>query len=315
MIEIDSAPLGQLKLRAWPLILAGLAVIASAIAWTPMAAAFEYKIGPDDILAISVLDQKDLDQVVTVRPDGRISLPLVGEIGAAGLTVGELAARLTTAYGRTVRGAQVAVSVREIRSRPAYFVGGVVRPGPLHLTQEMTVLEGLAAVGGPASNADLQSAFVQRGQQRILINIQSLLRSGDSAQNLRLQPGDTVVVPRACGSSGAVCVFVLGAVKTPGSVRYVAGMTATMAAAEAGGFTDEAGGFARSAAPRRVRLTVQRDKRIFEIIPWTPPVMKAIGGETVFWDNAHQGSLDRVTNDMTLEPNDTVTVFLRERLF
>ena len=87
---------------------------------------------------ISVWDQKDLDQVVFVRPDGKISLALVGEVDAGGLTVADLAARLTTLYSQTVKGAQVTVSVREIRSRPIYFMGGVGRPGTMQLTQDLT---------------------------------------------------------------------------------------------------------------------------------------------------------------------------------
>ena len=191
----------------------------------------DYRIGPDDVLVITVLDQKDLEQVVTVRPDGKISLSLIGETEAAGLTVAELASRLTTLYGRTVRGAQVTVGVKEVRSRPVYFAGSVVRPGQLQLTQELTVLQGLSAVGGPGPNADLESAFVLRGGQRIPVNLQEILQRGIMAQNIRLQPGDTVVVPTA----GAV--FVQGEVKTPGQVKYSKDMTIMTAISGAGGST------------------------------------------------------------------------------
>jgi polysaccharide export outer membrane protein len=94
------------------------------------AGAGEYRIAPGDVLAVSVWDQKDLDQVVTVRPDGKISLPLVGEVEAGGLTAGDLASRLSTQYSRTVRGAHVIVSLREIHSRPVSFRNIRIIPPP-----------------------------------------------------------------------------------------------------------------------------------------------------------------------------------------
>ena len=194
----------ELAGRAWRRILALLVLVGGLVAWTSMAIAgpLDYRIGTDDVLGISVWNHKDLDQVVSVRPDGKVSLPLVGETEAGGLTVAELASRLTTLYRRTVPGAQVTVSVREIRSRPVFFLGGVVRPGPMQHTEELTILQALLALGGPLPTADLESAFVVRGMTRIPVNIQKL-REGDPAQNLRLQPGDTVVVPTrlVCPSS------------------------------------------------------------------------------------------------------------------
>src|SRR5215510_735455 len=107
--------------------------------WVPQvtrAIESDYRIGTDDLLEITVWDNKDLDQVVFVRPDGKISLPLIGEVRAGGLTVAELTTTLTDLYGQTVKGAHVTVGVKEIRSRPVFFVGGVARPGPLQLTQD-----------------------------------------------------------------------------------------------------------------------------------------------------------------------------------
>jgi polysaccharide export outer membrane protein len=243
----------------------------------------DYRIGVDDVLIISVLDQKDLDQVVTVRPDGKISLSLIGETEASGLTVAELAARLTTLYGRTVRGAQVTVGVREVRSRPVYFAGSVVRPGQLQLTRELTVLQGLSAMGGPGPNADLESAFVLRGGQRIPVNLQEILQRGVMTQNLRLQPGDTVVVPTA-GT-----VFVQGEVKTPGQVKYSKDMTIMAAISGAGGFTP-------LASLSRVR------------------VMRGEGArKEVLRVNVDDIMSDPETKDFLLKPNDIVIV--PQRLF
>jgi polysaccharide biosynthesis/export protein len=271
-------------MRAWRSLISLTVLVAGVAVWLPMAAAqSDYRIGPDDVLIITVLDQKELEQIVTVRPDGKISLPLVGDAEAAGLTVAELSSRLTTLYGRTVRGAQVTVGVKEVRSRPVYFAGGVVRPGQLQLTQELTVLQGLSAVGGPLPTADLESAFVLRGGQRIPVNLQEILQRGAMTQNLRLQPGDTVVVPTA----GAV--FVQGEVKTPGQVKYAKDMTIMMAIAGAGGFTP-------LASPRRVT------------------VMRGEGAKKeVLRVNVNDIMSDPEAKDFLLRPNDIVII--PQRLF
>jgi polysaccharide export outer membrane protein len=262
-----------------------MVLAASLAVWLPAASAAgpDYRIGTDDILAISVWDQKDLDQVVAVRPDGKISLPLVGELEAGGLTVAELASRLTAQYARTVRGAQVTVSVREIRSRPVFFPGNVVRPGTIQLTQDLTVLQALSSVGGPNPTADLESAFVQRGQTRIPVNLLNMLQKGDMSQNLKLQPGDTVVLPNADG------VYVQGEVKAPGQVKYTKGLTVMTAIAAAGGFTP-------LGSPRRV--TVVRGEG---------------AKKEVLRVNVNDIMSDPESRDVLLKPNDVITV--PQRLF
>jgi len=271
-------------MRAWPALVPLLLLVAGVAPWPSRAMAqSDYRIGPDDVLIVTVLDQKELEQVVTVRPDGKISLPLVGDTEAAGLTVAELSSRLTTLYGRTVRGAQVTVGVKEVRSRPVYFAGGVVRPGQLQLTQELTVLQGLSAVGGPTASADLESAFVLRGDKRIPVNLLEVLQRGTMTQNLRLQPGDTVVVPTA----GAV--YVQGEVKTPGQVKYSRDMTIMTAIAGAGGFT-------QLASPGRVT------------------VMRGEGAKKeVHRVNVSKIMSDPEAKDFLLKPNDIVII--PQRLF
>jgi polysaccharide export outer membrane protein len=254
------------------------------LAWLPTALAQggDYRIGPDDVLVITVWDQKDLDQTVQVRPDGKISLPLVGEMDAGGLTVAELSSRLTTLYSRTVKGAQVTVSVKEIRSRPVYFIGGVAKPGPLQLTQDLTLLQALSSVGGALPTADLESAFVQRGANRIPINIQEIMR-GNMAQNVRLQPGDTVVLPNAA------TVYVQGEVKTPGQVKFVKDLTVMTAIAAAGGFTP-------MASARRVTVTRGEGSK-----------------KETFRVNVNDIMSDPESKDLLLKPNDIVIV--PQRLF
>jgi polysaccharide biosynthesis/export protein len=222
--------------------------------WTSFAAAMApYLIGPDDVLAISVWGQKDLDQVVSVRPDGKISLRLVGEVEAGGLTLAELASRLTAMYGRTLRGAQVTVAVREIRSRSVFFHGSGVRPGVVQLTEELTILQALSAVGGPLPTADLKSVFVMHDGTRIPVDIQKML-AGDPARPFRLRPGDTIVVPGGVPvcASAVGCVMVQGAVNTSGPVEYSEGLTIATAIERAGGLAPSASG----------RVVVRRGDRV-----------------------------------------------------
>jgi polysaccharide biosynthesis/export protein len=196
-----------------------------------VAAEADYHIGTDDVLAISVSDVKDLDQVVVVRPDGLVTLQLLGDVRASGLTVAELSTRLNELYGKSVRAAQVTVAVREIRSRPVFFIGAVVKPGPMQLTQELTLLQAVSVVGGFAPSADLQSAFVLRGNERIPVDFVKLMQRGDVGQNIKLIPGDTVVIP------AAGVVYVQGEVKNPGAVTLTRDLTVLAAIAQAGGFT------------------------------------------------------------------------------
>jgi polysaccharide export outer membrane protein len=269
------------RLRRRLVVLALLALLGPAAG---AASAAAYRIGPDDVLAISVWDNKDLDQVVFVRPDGRISLPLVGEVEAAGLTVAQLSARLTELYGRTVRGAQVTVTVREIRSRPVFFVGGVARPGPLQLTQDLTLLQAIAAVGGLAPTADLESAYVLRGNTRIPVDFARLIQKGDATQNITLQPGDTVVVPVA------EFVYVQGEVKSPGPVKFTRDLTLLRAIVQAGGFTP-------LAAPKRVTLLREEGDKKQTLRINVSRIIESPGE----------------AKDIPLKPNDIITV--PQRLF
>ena len=305
-----------------------MALVGGLVAWTSMATAgpLDYRIGTDDVLRISVWSEKDLDQVVSVRPDGKISLPLVGETEAGGLTVAELASRLTTLYRRIVPGAQVTVRVREIRSCHVFFLGGVVRPGPIQLTEELTFLQALSAVGGPIPTADLESAFVLRGGTRIPLNIQKL-REGDPAQNLRLQPGDTVVVPTRLVCPSVDCVWVSGAVNAPGPVQYTKDLTIKTAIEAAGGLTPYA---SRRVIIRRghrsedallVPSVPRRGKEMFLAItpnlsPRPEPTVRsdAPEKEAVRIELSFDLGVN-VNANVPLEPNDVIVIVGPQRLF
>jgi polysaccharide export outer membrane protein len=190
-----------------------------------------YIIGPEDVLEVQVWERKDLNQTVFVRPDGRTSLPLVGEIMVAGKTIQELQDHLAKVYEKTVQSAIVTVVVKEIKSRPVYFVGGFGRPGPMQLTREMTLMQAISVVGGVVPGGDAENGYVLRGDKRIAVDFYKMLQKGDLSQNARLEPGDTVVVPIAD------LVYLQGEVRTPAALKYTTDLTLLKAITQAGGLT------------------------------------------------------------------------------
>jgi polysaccharide export outer membrane protein len=217
-----------------------------------------YIIGPEDILEVQVWDNKDLNHVVFVRPDGKTSLPLLGEVDAAGKTVQKLQDDLVTLYSKTVRQPSVTVIVREIRSRPVYFIGGFGKPGPMQLTRDLTVLQALSLAGGVQPTADTEKGFLLRKDKRIPIDFRKLLDKGDLSQNVKLEPGDSVVIPVA------ELVYVQGEVRTPGAVKYASDLTIVKAVTQAGGFTPLAASgrvdLLRNEGEKKVRIRVDLDK-------------------------------------------------------
>jgi polysaccharide export outer membrane protein len=218
----------------------------------------DYIVGPEDVLDVQVWDNKDMNQVVFVRPDGKTSLPIVGEIQAAGKTVQELQDYLTAVYSKTVKGAAVTVIIREIKSRPVYFLGGFGKPGALQLMRnDLTLLQALALVGGVAPGAE-ENGFVLRKDKRIPVNFTKLLQKGDLTQDLKLEPGDSVVAPLAD------LVYLQGEVKAPGSIKFLPDLTVVKAITQGGGLTPMAAGgrvdIIRWKGEKRERIRVDVDK-------------------------------------------------------
>ena len=219
----------------------------------------DYIVGPEDVLDVQVWDNKDMNQVVFVRPDGKTSLPIVGEIQAAGKTVQELQDYLTAVYSKTVKGAAVTVIIREIKSRPVYFLGGFGRPGALQLMRnDLSLLQALALVGGVAPGADGENGFVLRKDKRIPVNFTKLLQKGDLTQDLQLEPGDSVVAPVAD------LVYLQGEVRAPGAIKFLPDLTVVKAITQGGGLTPMAAGgrvdIIRWKGEKRERIRVDVDK-------------------------------------------------------
>lgn len=158
-----------------------------------------YKIGPQDVLRIDVWKEPEISRTVPVRPDGKISLPLLNDVQAAGLTATELSGVLTEGLKKYINNPQVTVGVTEINSRRVYVTGEVTRPGALPLLPNMTVLQGLSSTGGFTQFARVKNIYVLRTidgkQQKLPFNYKEVLNGHNPVQNILLQPGDVIVVP------------------------------------------------------------------------------------------------------------------------
>jgi polysaccharide biosynthesis/export protein len=158
-----------------------------------------YVIGPDDVLAILFWRDKDTSAEVKVRPDGQITLPLLNDIHAAGLTPDQLRAEIQKAAEQYFEEPNVSVVVQQVNSRKVYITGNVGQPGPYPLTSRTTVLQLIATAGGLANFAKRDRIVVMRtekGQtQSYKFNYKDVSQGKNLAQNIELRPGDTVIVP------------------------------------------------------------------------------------------------------------------------
>lgn len=158
-----------------------------------------YTIGAEDVINIAVWKEPDFSSTVPVRPDGRISIALIGDVQAAGKTPTQLADDITVLLKKYVSEPRVTVMVTTMNSRRAFLLGEVNRPGPIVMTPDMTVLQAIAAAGGPTAYANSKKAYVLRTengrQTKIPFNYKEAIKGDSPEQNIVLKPGDTIVVP------------------------------------------------------------------------------------------------------------------------
>ena len=158
-----------------------------------------YVIGADDTLHIDVWKEQNLTVTLPVRPDGMISLPLLNDVQAAGLTPMQLSAVIADGLKKFMNDPQVTVSVSEINSRRIYVTGEVARAGAFPLLPNMTVLQALSSSGGFTQFAKLKNIYVLRiedGKQvKLPFNYKDAVNGKKPEQNVLLQPGDVIVVP------------------------------------------------------------------------------------------------------------------------
>jgi polysaccharide export outer membrane protein len=159
-----------------------------------------YVIGADDVLSINVWKEPEVSRTVPVRSDGKISVPLAGELQASGETPRQLEKELASKLQSFISEPEVTVIVTEVKSQKFNILGQVARPGTYPLTNASTVLDAIAIGGGFRDFAKQKSIYVLRqnqdgGQSRLPFNYKEVIKGKNSAQNIKLQPRDTIVVP------------------------------------------------------------------------------------------------------------------------
>jgi polysaccharide biosynthesis/export protein len=159
-----------------------------------------FVIGNDDLLAINVWKEPDLSRSIPVRLDGRISLPLVGELQAAGRTPLQLEQDISSKLRSYIAQPEVTVIVQEIKSKNFNILGQVVKPGSYSLTGASTVLDAISDAGGLKEFAKQKNIYILRhsaaaSESRIAFNYKEVIKGKNPQQNIKLEPGDTIVVP------------------------------------------------------------------------------------------------------------------------
>ena len=154
-----------------------------------------YKVGPADVLNVRVWNQPQFSGPVSVQQDGKITLPLVGDLAAGGLTPVEIEQTIAKSLTKYILKPLVTVTVQEVGSKRYYMDGEVNHPGEFALVVPTTILEAISKAGGLQEFANGKKIYVLRGDKRIPFNYKDVLRGKHMDQNIALQPGDHVVVP------------------------------------------------------------------------------------------------------------------------
>ncbi len=176
------------------------AAVPASTAPVPVAgaAADSYVIGASDVLTITVWKEPTLSGTILVRPDGMISLALLGDVSASGMTPLQLADQISTKLKKYIQDPNVSVVISQIHSKVVYLLGEVVKKGPVEMTPGMTLLQAVASGGGLTDFANKKKIYILRDEsgthQKIPVHYKEALK-GDSASDLVLKPGDTIVVP------------------------------------------------------------------------------------------------------------------------
>ncbi len=227
-----------MKTRDWHIVSAAIAIVAivmgMALDWAPsrVQAASDHILVPGDVLDVLVLGDGDLTRTVTVRPDGKISFPLLGELEVAGLTPAQLADLLSTRLKQYLKNPSVTVTVSHVAPSFVTVMGvGITRPGSYEMRSGWTVMDAIVAAGGVAPRAALRRAvLIRRGKpDPTPLDLERVL-TGDLSANVPLQPGDTIIVP-----GQQMRVILLGMINGPGPRDLDEGTRLLDAVAYAGG--------------------------------------------------------------------------------
>ncbi len=224
--------------RVYSLSVAIAVILATGVAPSRAQAPPDYLLTPGDTLGIDVLGQASMKQDVTVRPDGKVTFPLLGDLPVSGLTAQQVAQLVTSGLRKYMWNPVVTVTVTKYGRQLVYVQGeGVAHPGSFEIQKGWTVHEALASAGGVVPRAALKrAALIRQGNpQPIPLDLERLLLRNDQAANVALQTGDVLQVPLL-----EFRVAVLGEVRTAGVYDLNDNDQVLNAVARAGGFTDRA---------------------------------------------------------------------------
>ncbi|MDD2898169.1 MAG: polysaccharide biosynthesis/export family protein [Desulfuromonadaceae bacterium] len=209
-----------------------ISAIALIFSMTFPVYAGDYIIGEGDGLEIAVWGVKDLTFAVKVRPDGKITVPGLGDVPASGQTPAGLQSSLSVKLKELVKNPIVTVTVKDITNSKIYIFGGGVKAGVYDLSRRTTLLQLLCTIG-EVKTADLKKSYLLRGGKKLKEDFYSLFVSGETEGDVLLEPGDSLFMPLLMDKS----VYVLGAVNAPKAIEYRDGMNVMEAILESGGFT------------------------------------------------------------------------------
>ena len=233
------------------ILLAVYFIVFSLVLFAQESSRVEYKIGPQDLLEISVFGLDELNKTVRVSEGGKITLPLLGEIAIGGLTKNELELKLQDLLRKDyLQNPNVTVFIREYQSRRVSILGAVGIPGVYELVGNQTLLEVIALAGSLTEEAGDEIIILRKKpdgkDQSVRISIDDIMRKGDASLNIRLQSEDIITVP----PDREVTIFVYGRVNQPGAIKVRRSKIPTLQRAIA-----QAGGFAEGASKGGVILT------------------------------------------------------------
>jgi len=210
-----------------------LLILSVLLVCSPFAAlAADYQIGEGDSLEVAVWGVKELTFPVKVRPDGKITVPGLGEVVASGMSPNDLQTLLGEKLKALVKNPIVTVTVTEITNSKVYIFGSGVKASVYDLSRRTTLLQLLCTLP-EVKLADLRNAYLLRGGNKVMTDLHRLFVTGDTSQDLLLESNDSLFIPLLTDRS----VYVLGAVTAPKAIEYREGMKVMEAILESGGFT------------------------------------------------------------------------------
>ncbi|EAT17310.1 polysaccharide biosynthesis/export family protein [Desulfuromonas acetoxidans] len=213
----------------------------------------DYVVGAGDNLSVSVWGVPELSVAVAVRPDGKITLPAVGDVEASGRTPSQLSTELTNVLSDYVKNPIVTVTVAQVTNNRIYISGGGVPAQVRHFVGSTSLFKLLCGLEG-IENADLQRGFVQRGKEKLTVDMYDLFNRGNLEADIDLEAEDILFLP----TNELNKVYVVGAVANPQAIVYRDGLSILDAILESGGFTK----FAKTSAVLILRKQGEKRERI-----------------------------------------------------